>query len=395
MKLFGGVKSNRFYLSWGSKHRMTAENRKLMDRFLLVCVFIILLILLSSYLVWRIEYQGTKESTIRTFWDSIWWAIVTVATVGYGDKVPITQYGRLVGLVLIVVGFTLLSVFTGLIASLFVEDRIKGAKGLKQIRAHHHIVICGWNKTGESLLRTLVDKNLLETQICLVTNQTQEFFDSIQSQFRNLQIRFVRGEPTQEEILKRASVNTSSQVYILADQDLNQQNADDRSIIVANAVHYLAGKAKITVQLLNGENKNLLHRIGITDVMVYDEIGGSILANNIVETNSLNIFGNLLKSSTHSFVTCEVSEDFVGKSYGELFGFIYQEKGQLLVGLISKEPDLDIESIFTDSASAIDQFIKSTLNDSQKLHQEEKSNIRWNPPRDSIIQENDYAIILV
>ncbi len=376
------------------KHLINAENRKLFDRILFVCIFIVLLILISSYFVWKLEYSGVQENTIRTFWDSIWWAIVTVATVGYGDKVPITNYGRLVGLVLIIVGFTLLSVFTGLIASLFVEDKIKGAKGLKQIRAHKHIVVCGWNKTGEALLRSLVEKNLLDTEICLIINQSQEFFDSIQSQFRSLQIRFVRGEPTQEEILRRASINTAAQVFVLADQALNIQNADDRSIIVANAVHYLASKTKITVQLLNGENKNLLQRIGISEVLVYDDLGGGLLASSIIESNSLNIFSNLLGASDHSFITCEVADEFEGKTYGELFDHLYREKGRLLVGLISKEATMDIESIFDDNASAIDQFIKSTLSDTKKMQQDEKNNIRWNPPRESIIQDNDHAIIL-
>ncbi|MDZ4121164.1 MAG: potassium channel family protein, partial [Candidatus Cloacimonadaceae bacterium] len=154
MKYFSRGRSSKLSRSLANKYFITADNRKLIDRFLIVCLFITILIFLSSYLVWKMEYNGTQENTIRTFWDSIWWAIVTVATVGYGDKVPLTHYGRMVGLVLIVVGFALLSVFTGLIASLFVEDRIKGAKGLKQIRAHHHIVVCGWNKTGEALLRT-------------------------------------------------------------------------------------------------------------------------------------------------------------------------------------------------------------------------------------------------
>ncbi len=372
----------------------TAENRKLFTRFFFVCLFIIALIMLSSFLVWRIEYQGNQDNTIRTFWDSIWWAIVTVATVGYGDKVPLTPSGRFVGLILIAAGFTLLSVFSGLIASLFVEDRIKGAKGLKQVRAHNHIVICGWNKTGFALLKSLVDKELTATNICVVTNQSQEFFDNVLSQFRVLQISFVKGEPTQEDVLKRASISKASQVIILADQEQSYQNADDRSIIVANTVHFLAGKAKITVQLLNGDNKNMLQRIGISDVMVYDDIGGSLLANNILDKSSLSIFGNLLKAKNHAFLTYEIDEDYIDKPFGELFDHLYKQ-GKLLIGLISSEPDLDIESIFDDNASAIDQFIKSTLNESKKMHQEEKNNIRWNPPRDSMIQENDYAIILL
>ncbi|MDD4310525.1 MAG: potassium channel family protein, partial [Candidatus Cloacimonetes bacterium] len=181
---------------------LAAENQKLVFRFLWVFLFIALLMLLSSFLVWLFERHGYEANTIKTFWDSIWWAVVTIATVGYGDKFPITVSGRIVGMLLITVGFTSLSVLTGLIASLFVEDRLKGAKGLKQIRSHNHIVLCGWNNTGNFFLKALLEKNLQETEICILANETPEFFERLESRYPTLPLSFVRGEATQEEALR-------------------------------------------------------------------------------------------------------------------------------------------------------------------------------------------------
>ncbi len=53
--------------------------------------------------------------------DGIWWAIVTLATVGYGDIVPHTAWGRVVGAVVIVVGVTFLSFLTATVTSMFVS----------------------------------------------------------------------------------------------------------------------------------------------------------------------------------------------------------------------------------------------------------------------------------
>lgn len=393
MKMPKGIRLSQLYGALAQRYFLSAENRKLIRRFLLVCLFIFILILVSSYLVWKIESTGTSQNNIHTFWDSIWWAIVTIATVGYGDKVPLTQYGRVVGLVLIGSGVVLLSVFSGLIASLFVEDRIKGAKGLKQIRDHNHIVICGWNKTGDAFLKAIRDKNLSDVRICIISNQSQDFFESLQSGYRNLNISFVKGEPTQEDILRRASVQHAARIIILADMEQNPQNADERSIIVANAVHYITAKAQITVQLLNANNKTMLLRLGIKDVMVYDDLGGSILANSIAEGGSLSVINSLLQTKDKCLFTRKIDEAFVGKSYGELFDHYYTEDALLLMGLISRQPDLDLESIFSDSNSAIDQFIKSTLSDSPKLQQEDKNSVRWNPPRTEVINDTDHAII--
>jgi len=315
--------------------------------------------------------------------------------VGYGDRFPVTYPGRLVGLVLIVVGYSLLSVFAGLIASLFVEDRMKGAKGLKQIRTQDHIVICGWNNTAEFLLKALLEKKLQEVEICLLINQAPEYFEAIESRFPNLQLRFVRGEATSEEVLKRASVETAAQVIILADQSLEPQSADDRSIIIANAMRYLVPKDRITIQLNKTENRNLLNRIGISKVVVFDDLGGYILANNVLEDNSIELISQLIKNHQNQLLTVTIPEHLVGKRFNELREQLWQDKQQILIGLMAREPQLELDDIFADDGSAIDQFIKSTLGKVRAAGQEDKSSVLLKPPGDHIIQENDLAIVLV
>jgi len=375
-------------------YNFNAENQKLLWRFFVICIFIVILLIISAFLVWILEDKGQAESSISSFWDGIWWAIVTVATVGYGDKYPITFFGRMVGITLIVAGFASLSIFTGLIASLFVEDRLKGAKGLKQIRLRDHIVLCGWNNTAHHFLRALVEKRLDARELCLLMNETPEFFESIESSYPSLRLSFVRGEATSEDALKRAAVNSAEQIIILADHSLEPASADDRSIIVANAVHFLAKKDKISVQLINNENRQMLYRIGISKVFVWDDLGAYLLADNIADENSLSIFTQIAKSSNSRICTCQIEEAYVGKSFKELFEYVQSQDQGVLIGLISKEPSLELDSIFDDNASAIDQFIKSTLSKSRRMLSENKSSIRINPPKDSVIQDNDQAIIL-
>lgn len=54
-------------------------------------------------------------------WDGIWWAAVTVTTVGYGDKVPTTVEGRIIAMVVMLFGIGFLSVLTATIASRFIK----------------------------------------------------------------------------------------------------------------------------------------------------------------------------------------------------------------------------------------------------------------------------------
>jgi voltage-gated potassium channel len=63
------------------------------------------------------------EKDFPTFEDGLWWAVVTLGTVGYGDIVPTGTWGRLVGAVVIVFGVTFISTLTAIVTSLFLSVR--------------------------------------------------------------------------------------------------------------------------------------------------------------------------------------------------------------------------------------------------------------------------------
>lgn len=60
--------------------------------------------------------RNVPDSNIATFPDALWWAVTTVTTVGYGDRFPVTGEGRLVGVVLMVVGIAVFGSITAALA---------------------------------------------------------------------------------------------------------------------------------------------------------------------------------------------------------------------------------------------------------------------------------------
>ena len=78
----------------------------------------------GSMAILRLE-QAIPTSNIKTPSDALWWSIVTITTVGYGDRYPVSDGGRIVAVILMIVGVALFGTFTGFVASLFVEPDIK------------------------------------------------------------------------------------------------------------------------------------------------------------------------------------------------------------------------------------------------------------------------------
>lgn len=65
--------------------------------------------------------RNASGATIHGFGDALWWAVTTVTTVGYGDKVPVTAAGRGVAIVLMLTGIAIFGAVTASIAAFFVE----------------------------------------------------------------------------------------------------------------------------------------------------------------------------------------------------------------------------------------------------------------------------------
>lgn len=70
----------------------------------------------------------------KTYWDGIWWAVVTVTTVGYGDLYPTTVGGRILAMLLMMVGIGFLAVLTATIAARFIQTDTSSDEVLKALR---------------------------------------------------------------------------------------------------------------------------------------------------------------------------------------------------------------------------------------------------------------------
>jgi voltage-gated potassium channel Kch len=88
----------------------------------IVGFFVILILEFGSYFIIRAESQAANPN-ITTPMDAIWWSIVTIATVGYGDEVPVTVRGRIIGAIVIILGVALFSVLIGYLSNRFVSTK--------------------------------------------------------------------------------------------------------------------------------------------------------------------------------------------------------------------------------------------------------------------------------
>ena len=86
-----------------------------------VLIAVVAVLFLGAWLVLLFE-EKAKGSNIHDYPDALWWAIVTVTTVGYGDRYPVAEGGRVVAVILMLVGIGLIGVLTATVASVFIKE---------------------------------------------------------------------------------------------------------------------------------------------------------------------------------------------------------------------------------------------------------------------------------
>ena len=94
--------------------------RKKMRELAAACIFIALLMLLSSLLMYHAEHDAQPGKFDNAF-SGLWWAVATLTTVGYGDIYPVTPLGRLLGAVTAILGIGMFAIPTGILSSGFME----------------------------------------------------------------------------------------------------------------------------------------------------------------------------------------------------------------------------------------------------------------------------------
>ena len=91
------------------------------------CIFICLLMLLSSLLMYHAEHAAQPDKFTNAF-AGLWWAVATLTTVGYGDIYPVTALGRLLGAVIAILGIGMVAIPTGILSSGFIEHFSRSSK---------------------------------------------------------------------------------------------------------------------------------------------------------------------------------------------------------------------------------------------------------------------------
>lgn len=357
------------------------------------------LLMFAGAAVYIVE-KAASDNAYHSVWDGLWWAVVTVTTVGYGDFTPKTAAGRLIGVVLMFTGIGLLSVITASFASALVAQSLKEARGLETVRTVGHVLICGWNHNAERLIESL--ERLAaggSLSLVLVNQLPEEAINEVLFKYRHLKPRYVRGDFCLETVLERANVRQASAAIILADLSAGTAaRADERTILATLAVKNLNAGVRVCGELLDALNEPHLRRANADDIVVAGEYNAFLLSAAVAAPGLPQAIRSLL---THSqgvgLRRAHVPEHFVGRAFWELAAYFRQQEGVLVLGIISEKKGMSLGEMLGSDTSSIDEFIRRKFAEAGiegRAWGGGGLSVLMNPDDAHIISADDAAVVL-
>ena len=362
-----------------------------------VVLAILLVLTLSSFGV--LVFERETNQSFQSFGDAVWWTVVTAATVGYGDKVPVTTGGRLVGVLVMVFGVGLVGMVTGRIASWLVEWQIKEGSGLStQKKTKGHFIICGWKQEMSRILKDIltVNPDFSDEDIVLVSLVEPAKVENLRGDPELQNVRFVRGDYVDETVLHRANIKQAARVLILADTSTqaSAQEIDARAVMAVLTIKSLSKYIYTCVELIDSKFKRYLENVHCDEILLSREHNRILLANAASASGISHVVHELIDVEKGSLVTRRVPGRFVGDTFDNLSTYFREVDKSILIGILE-----NTGNIFRRKREALREAQKTPdvarlVANLQAVKELRGNQPVFNPGPDYVIKLNSRAILI-
>ncbi len=304
---------------------------------LVIASLITILVFTGLMLIIFLSEQKTN-SAINTLFDAIWYTLVTITTVGYGDITPRSILGRTSAMILLLAGVALFGALSGKFASFLFDRQQKKDRGLlKMNKIKNHFLICGWKPNFERILEgiLLANPEIPPEKIILLNNSSQNEMEKIKADSRFKNINYIHGDFTDEDTLLKSQIKTAERTLILADnsENFSSLETDSRTVLAVITIKNLNPKIYCVAEIIDSKFEKHLSLAHCDEIILSADYGQNLLIQASSGKGMSHILRELISEESDSgILICDIPQKFVGNNYGEFR--LSLKTSDILIGLL-------------------------------------------------------------
>ncbi|RLD43764.1 MAG: TrkA family potassium uptake protein [Bacteroidetes bacterium] len=323
---------------------------------LIITLIGFLLFIMFSWLLLSFE-KGDETGSIKSISDVLWYAIITLTTVGYGDYFPVTQGGKIISLFFVISSLGVLGFFISRLTNKIQNHMELKKNGHFGTNFENHFVIFGWNTFGQYVVEQIIKAN---SKVAIITDKKKDI-DIISNTYSNDNLFVLFSDYKNFEEIKKANVDKASTLFV------NFNSDTDTLVYLVNLKKHFPD-INYVVSLNNPDLKETYKTIGTTYVISKNEIASKLVASYIFEPDVAEFTEDIIATSDiddeFDFLQYEVTatNPYLGMKYIDVFIAAKKELNAIVLGL------------------------SSNVSGKRILHK--------NPKDDTIINKGDYILII-